>query len=90
VAAHDFAQTPPDSIAHYRAAQGFLDAKAKPALRQFVGAEENSEVGCRTALSGAVNRIKFAAPHQPRFARIFIPACLRTARGQRAPRFIRG
>jgi len=65
--------TPPDPIAYYRAAQGFLDAEAESALRQFVGAEENSEVGTRTALSGAVDSIKFSAPHQPRFARIQIP-----------------
>jgi len=73
VAAHDLAQAPPDSIAHYRAAQGLLDAEAETALRQFVGAEENSEVGTRTALSSAVDRIKFSAPYQPRFARIQIP-----------------
>jgi hypothetical protein len=45
VAAHDFAHTPPDTIAHYRAPQRFLDAETEAALRQFVGAEENSEVG---------------------------------------------
>jgi hypothetical protein len=76
VAAHDFAQAPPDTIAHYRAAQRFLDAKAESALPQFVGAEENCEVGTRTALSGAVDGIKLSAAHQfthlrgPRFARI--------------------
>jgi hypothetical protein len=73
VAAHDLTQTPPDTIAHYRAAQGFLDAEAESALRQFVGAEKNGEVGTRTALSGAVHSIKLSASHQPRFARIQIP-----------------
>src|SRR6267378_8579322 len=33
VAAHDFAQAPPDTIAHYRAAQNLLDAEAESALR---------------------------------------------------------
>jgi len=71
---HYLAQAPPDPIAHYRAAQSFLDAEAKTALRQFVGAKENCKVGTRTALSGPVDGIKFSAPHQPRFARKPIPA----------------
>src|SRR6267154_43705 len=33
VAAHDLAQAPPDTIAHYRAAQSLLDAEAESALR---------------------------------------------------------
>jgi hypothetical protein len=70
VAAHQFAQAPPDTIAYYRAAQSRLDAEAEAALRQFIGAEENGEVGTRTALSGAVHCIKLSAPHQPRFTRI--------------------
>jgi hypothetical protein len=90
VAAHDLTQTPPDTIAHYRATQGFLDAEAESALRQFVGAEKNCEVGTRTALSGAVNSIKLSAPHQPRFARIQIPVHTPTGCGQRAPQIIRG
>jgi hypothetical protein len=69
VAAHDLAQAPPNTIAHYCPAQGFLDAEAESALRQFVGAEENCEVGTRTALSGAVHGIELRLPHQPRFAR---------------------
>jgi len=72
VAAHDLAQTPPDTIAHYRVAQGLLDAEAETALRQCVGAKKNCKVGTRTALSGAVDSIKLSAPHQPRFARVNI------------------
>src|SRR2546422_9740476 len=90
VAAHDLSQAPPDTITHSRAAQGLLDAEAKTALRQFVGAKKNCEVGTRAALSGAVDGIKFSAPHQPRFARKQIPAPTRTGRGQRAPRITRG
>ncbi len=44
MAAHDLAEAPPNTIAHHRAAKRLLDAETKPALRQFVGAEENSEV----------------------------------------------
>src|SRR6266481_7953696 len=66
VAAHDLAQAPPDPIAHYRSTQSLLDAEAESALRQFVGAEKNCEVGTRTALSGAIDGIKLSAPHQPR------------------------
>jgi hypothetical protein len=78
VAAYDFAQAPPDTITHYRAAQGLLDAESETALRQFIGAKENCEVGTRTALSGAVDSIKFSAPHQPRLARKPVPARTRT------------
>jgi len=69
VAAHDLAQAPPDSIAHHRAAESLLDADAEAALRQFIGAKEYCKVGTRAALSGAVDRIKFTASHQPRLAR---------------------
>jgi len=73
MAARDLSQAPPDTIAHYRAAQSLLDAEAKTAPRQFVGAKENCKVGTRTALSGAVDSIKLSAPHQPRLARKQIP-----------------
>jgi hypothetical protein len=63
VAAHYFAQAPPDPIAHHRAAERLLDAEAKTALRQFVGAEKHCEVGTRAALAGAVHSIKLSAPH---------------------------
>jgi hypothetical protein len=90
VAAHDLAQAPPDTIAHYRAAQGLLDAESETALRQFVGAKKNCKVGTRTALSGAVDGIKFSAPHQPRLARKPIPVRTQIGRGQRVPGIIRG
>src|SRR5437899_11340175 len=90
VAAHDLAQPPPDPIAHYRAAQGLLDAESETALWQFVGAKKNCEVGTRTALSGAVDSIKFSAPHQPRLARKPIPLPTKTDCGQQVPGIIRG
>jgi len=54
MATHDFAQTPPDTIARHRAAKRFLDADPEAALRQFIGAKEHSEVGTRAALSEIV------------------------------------
>src|SRR5260370_8174015 len=84
VAAHHFAQAPPDPIAHYRAAQSLLDAEPESALRELVGAEENCEVGTRTALSGAVDSSKLSAPHQPRFARKQTP--LRPSTAPTTPR----
>src|SRR5690348_3341475 len=45
MAAHDLPQAPPDTIAHHRAAQRLLDADAKAALRQSIGAKEHCEVG---------------------------------------------
>ena len=90
MAAHDLAQAPPDTIAHYRAAQRLLDAESETALRQFVRAEKDCKVGTRTALSGAVDSIKFSAPHQPRLARKPIPLPAKTDCGQRVPGIIRG
>jgi acetyl esterase/lipase len=71
MAAHDLADAPPDTIAHHRAAERFLDAEAETALRQLVGAKKNGEVGTRAALPGAVHGIEFSAPHQPRSTREF-------------------
>src|SRR5215813_9952954 len=90
VTAHDLAQAPPDTIAHYRAAERFLDAESEAALRQSIGAKESCEVGTRAALSGAVDRIKIAAPHQPRLARKRHPILARTAGHRRAPWTNRG
>jgi hypothetical protein len=64
--AHDLTNPSPDAIAHHRAAQRFLDAEAEAALGQLVRAKENSEVGTRAALPGAVHSVKFSPPHQPR------------------------
>src|ERR1700756_147499 len=69
MAAHDFPHTPPDAVAHHRAAKCLLDAESKPAVRQFIRAKKNGEVGIRAALSGAVYGVKLSAPHQPRLAR---------------------
>jgi hypothetical protein len=79
MAAHHLAEAPPNAIAHHRPAKRLLDTETKTALRQIVDAEKNSEVGTRTALSGAVNSVKFSAPHQPRFARKFQAPCLTRA-----------
>jgi hypothetical protein len=69
MAAHDFPHTPPDAIAHHRAAKCLLDAESKSAVRQFIRAKKNGEVGIRAALSGAVHGVKLSPPHQPRLAR---------------------
>src|SRR5207245_11215564 len=90
VAAHDLAHAPPDTIAHHRAAQRFLDAEAKTALRQFVRAKENGEVGTRSALSGEVHSIKFFATQQPPLARKRSPPGPGISRGQRVPCTTRG
>jgi hypothetical protein len=69
MAAHDFPHTPPDAIAHHRAAKCLLDAESKPAVRQFIRAKKNGEERIRAALSGAVHGVKLYATHQPRLAR---------------------
>jgi hypothetical protein len=44
MAAHDFSNSPPHTVAHHRPAERFLDAESKSAQRQFIGAEKNCEV----------------------------------------------
>ena len=69
MAADDFSHTPPHAVAHHRAAQSLFDAEPEAAARLSIGANENSEVGTRTALAGAVHFVELAFPHQPHFAR---------------------
>src|SRR5882762_7777243 len=69
MAAHNFPHAPPDAIAHNRPAQRLLDAESKSAVRQFIRAKKNGEVGIRAALPGAVYGVKISAPHQPRLTR---------------------
>jgi hypothetical protein len=69
MAAYDFSHSAPHAVAHYCPAQRFSDAEAKTALRQFVGAKENSEVGTRAPFPGPVDRVKFSAPNKPHIAR---------------------
>src|SRR4029077_11025849 len=44
-----FSYASPHAIAHHRATERSLDAKAKAALRQFVRFQEHGEVGTRAA-----------------------------------------
>jgi hypothetical protein len=69
MAAHDLPHAPPNAIAHYCAAQRFLDAESESALRQLIRAKKNGEVGIRAALPGTVHGVKVSAPHQPRLTR---------------------
>ena len=72
-----FAQAPPDSIAHNRAAKRFLNAEAKAALRQVVRFYKSCEVGTRAALAHAIDGIKLRLRYQPRFARKLQPGFTR-------------
>jgi hypothetical protein len=76
VAANNFSNAAPDSIAYHRSAEGFLDAEAEPAVRQLVGTKENYEVGTRAPFSGAVYGVKFSPANKPRFARKLISSGL--------------
>jgi hypothetical protein len=69
VASHNLSHAASYAVAHYRASRRFLDAEAEAALRQFVGAKENSEVRGRAALAAAINGVKASALHQSGFAR---------------------
>jgi len=89
MAAHQLTQAPPDTIAHYRSAKRLLDAEPETALRPFIGAEENVEMGTGASLPGAVHIVEFSAPLQPRFTRKSMAFCLRVRGGQQAPVAIR-
>jgi hypothetical protein len=69
MAADDFAHAPPDAVAHHGTAERFLNAKSKPARRLVIGAKKNCEVGTRPALTGTIDGVKLATPHQPCRAR---------------------
>jgi hypothetical protein len=69
VATYDFSHSPPDAVAHYCATECLLDAESETVQGKFVASNENSEVGTREALPGAVHSIEFAASHQSRFTR---------------------
>jgi hypothetical protein len=69
VTADDFPQAPPHAVTHHRAAQSLLDAEPEAADRLSTGANENSEVGTRAALAGAVHQVELTFPHQLGFAR---------------------
>ena len=79
VAAHDFPQSPADAVAHHRAAECLLDTEAETAQGKFVATDENSKVGTREALPGAVHGVEIAASHQAGFARKRQAQCGRTA-----------
>lgn len=69
MAAHDFSQSAPYAVACHRPAERFLYAESKATHRQLVGAKEYCEVRTGAALSGAINGVKFASPHEPRLTR---------------------
>ena len=65
----DFADAPPDPVAHNRAAQCFFYADAETAASRFVWAEENYELRARTPAAATVHGLEFAAAHEPRVTR---------------------
>ena len=69
MAAHHFTQSPPDAVAHHRAAQCLLDAEAEAVQGKFVGTNEDGEVAAGKALSGPVDAVEITSAHQARFAR---------------------
>jgi len=69
VAAYHFTQSPPDAVAHHRAAQCLLDAEAEAVQGKFVGPNEDGEVAAGNAFSGLVDAVKITSAHQARFAR---------------------
>jgi hypothetical protein len=68
MAAHDFTHPAPHAIAHYRAAQPFLDAETEAAQRSLIGAKKRGEVRIRAALPSAVDGVEFALAQQSRLS----------------------
>ena len=64
-----FAQPPPNTISHYRAAESFFDAEAEAALWQLIGSKKNHEVRTGTPAAGAIDGVEISAAHQARVAR---------------------
>jgi len=62
--AHDFTQSPPDAIAHHRAAQCLLNAETEAIQGQFVGTNKDGEVGTGKARTGLINAVKISPADQ--------------------------
>jgi hypothetical protein len=66
---YNFAQPATNAVAPYGAAKRFLDAPAKTAAFESIGAEENGELTAGAALPAVINRVIFAAAQQTAIAR---------------------
>jgi len=75
--ANDFADAPANAIAHHRAAKSSFDAETETGLRQVIRLRENGEVGIRTALPMAVNRVEVRLAHETCRRRIRQPGFIR-------------
>lgn len=69
MAADHLAQPSAHAVAYHGTAERLLDAETEAAQWQIIGTKERGEVGIGAALSGVVNRVKFALAHQARLAR---------------------
>jgi hypothetical protein len=66
---YNFAQPAANAVASHGAAERLLNAPAKPAAFQSIGAEENRELAAAAALAVSVDRVIFGAAQQTAFAR---------------------
>ena len=66
---YNFAQPAPNAVTPHGAAKRFLDAPAKTAAFQSIGAEKNGELAAAAALPVSINRVVFGAAQQTAFAR---------------------
>jgi hypothetical protein len=64
VQSYDFADSPADAVALYRAPQRFLYAPSKPAFIEAIGAKKNGKFSARPAAAFAIHRVILRPAHQ--------------------------
>src|SRR5215472_3347773 len=73
VQSQNFSHPAPNPVAHNRRPQSFFHAHPEAPALKPVFARKNYEIPARTPPPFAIHRVKFRAPHQPRFARPITP-----------------
>jgi hypothetical protein len=79
VQSYDFADSPADAIALYRAPQRFLDAPSEPAFIEAIGAKKNGKFSARPAAAFAIHRVILRPAHQASSAGKIMPRRIRRA-----------
>jgi hypothetical protein len=79
VQSYDFADSPANAVAFYRAPQRFLDAPSEPAFIEAIGAKKNGKFSARPAAAFAIHRVILRPAHQASSAGKIMPRRIRRA-----------
>jgi len=79
VQSYDFADSPANAVALYRAPQPFLDTPSEPAFIEAIGAKKNGKFSARPAAAFAIHRVILRPAHQASGAGEILPRRVRRA-----------